>query len=145
MLLCACLPSAAQADDNQQGVVRRRDASERSKKDNAASGPVVTDRMQAFYDNGDGSISDADRQWMRVIYRQLDLNKDQNAPLYFPDEPIDGQENLFRIIMRLLANNQVAAYEYLDGREVFTDQYKIKVRDMLDRFHILYTDAKGST
>ncbi|MDE6368276.1 MAG: gliding motility protein GldN [Muribaculaceae bacterium] len=145
MLLCACLPSAAQTDDNQQGVVRRRDASERSKKDNAASGPVVTDRMQAFYENGDGSITDADRQWMRVIYRQLDLNKDQNAPLYFPDEPIDGQENLFRIIMRLLANNQVAAYEYLDGREVFTDQYKIKVRDMLDRFHILYTDAKGST
>ena len=47
--------------------------------------------------------------------------------------------------MRLLANNQVAAYEYLDGREVFTDQYKIKVRDMLDRFHIIYTDAKGST
>ncbi len=144
MLLCACLPSAAQADDN-QGVVRRRDASERSKKDNAASGPVVTDRMQAFYDDGDGSISDADRQWMRVIYRQLDLNKDKNAPLYYPDEPVDGQENLFRIIMRLLANNQVAAYEYLDGREVFTDQYRIKVRDMLDRFHIIYTDAKGST
>ena len=47
--------------------------------------------------------------------------------------------------MRLLANNQVAAYEYLDGREVFTDQYRIKVKDMLERFHILYTEAKGST
>ncbi|MDE6238361.1 MAG: gliding motility protein GldN [Muribaculaceae bacterium] len=145
MLLCVCMPSAAQTDDNKQGVVRRRDANERSKKDNAASGPIVTDRMQAFYENGDGTISDADRQWMRVIYRQLDLNKDRNAPLYYPDGPVDGQENLFRIIMRLLANNQVAAYEYLDGREVFTDQYKIKVRDMLDRFHIIYTDAKGST
>jgi gliding motility associated protien GldN len=47
--------------------------------------------------------------------------------------------------MRLLANNQIAAYEYLDGREIFTDQYRIKVRDILDRFYILYTEAKGST
>ena len=28
---------------------------------------------------------------------------------------------------------------------MFTDQYRVKVRDVLDRFHILYTDAKGST
>jgi gliding motility associated protien GldN len=48
-------------------------------------------------------------------------------------------------MMKLLANNQIPAYEYLDGREIFTDQYRIKVKDMLDRFHILYTDAKGST
>ena len=47
--------------------------------------------------------------------------------------------------MRLMANNQLAAYEYLDGREVFTEQYRVKVRDVLDRFHILFTDAKGST
>jgi len=47
--------------------------------------------------------------------------------------------------MRLLANNQLTAYEYLDGRELFTDQYKLKVSDLLDRFHIIYTPAKGST
>ena len=144
MLLSLSLPAFAQDNADERGVVRRSSAAER-KKDNGASGPVVTDRMQAFYETGDASVSDADRQWMRVIYRQLDLNKDKNAPLYYPDEPIDGQENLFRIIMRLLANNQVSAYEYLDGREVFSDQYKVKVRDILDRFHILYTDAKGST
>ena len=92
-----------------------------------------------------GRITDADRQWMRVIYRHLDLDKDKHAALYFPEEIVDGQENLFRIIMRLLANNQLSAYEYLDGREVFTDQYKLKVADLLDRFHILYTPAKGST
>jgi gliding motility associated protien GldN len=45
----------------------------------------------------------------------------------------------------LLANNQITAYEYLDGRELFTDQYKLKVSDLLDRFHIIYTQAKGST
>ena len=143
LLICAALPSFAQTDDS-QSVVRRRNPNERT-KDNATAGPVVTDRMQAFYQDDSQTVTDADRQWMRVIYRQLDLNKDKNAPLYYPDEPVDGQENLFRIIMRLLANNQLAAYEYLDGREVFTDQYRVKVRDILDRFHIIYTDAKGSS
>lgn len=28
---------------------------------------------------------------------------------------------------------------------MFSDDYKVKMRDVLDRFHILYTDAKGST
>ena len=81
----------------------------------------------------------------RKVLAPFDLNKDKNAALYFPEEPLEGQENLFRIIMRLMANNQLAAYEYLDGREVFTEQYRVKVRDVLDRFHILFTDAKGST
>ncbi|MDE6526641.1 MAG: gliding motility protein GldN, partial [Muribaculaceae bacterium] len=86
-----------------------------------------------------------DRQWMRVIYRSIALDKDKNAALYFPEEPVDGQENLFRIIMRLLAQGTVPAYEYLDGREIFTDKYRIKTRDVLDRFYIPYTEAKGST
>ena len=99
--------------------------------------------METFYQESE--TPESDLQWMRVIYRQLDLQKEANAPLYFPEEPTEGEESLFRIILRLLANNQVEAYEYLDGREVFTEQYRIKVKDMLDRFHILYTDAKGST
>ncbi|MCC8038809.1 MAG: gliding motility protein GldN [Bacteroidales bacterium] len=136
--------AAAQNDGSQSSTVSRRSGSDRRSKDKDKSGnPEITQRMEAFYE--DTPTSEADLQWMRVIYRQLDLNDDQNAPLYFPEEPIEGQENLFRIIMRLLANNQVPAYEYLDGRELFTPEYQIKVRDMLDRFHVLYTPAKGST
>ena len=33
--------------------------------------------------------------WKRDIYRQLDLMKDKNAPLYYPVEPIGKQVNLF--------------------------------------------------
>lgn len=147
--LAPCADAQRQADNNDQGtaVTRRRAGNEqRGARDAQPGAPVVTDRMQNFYETDrDASLSDADRQWMRVIYRQIDLDSASNAALYYPEETIDGQENLFRIIMRLLANNQVSAYEYLDGREVFTDQYKIKVRDLLDRFHILYKDAKGST
>lgn len=139
--LSVCSGVFAQTEGS--GVVRKRDAASRNAV--TQDGTVVTDRMKAFYGDDNSSISDADRQWMRVIYRSIDLDKDQNAPLYFPEEPVDGQENLFRIILKLLAGNRIPAYEYLDGREVFTEKYRIKTRDVLDRFHIPYTDAKGST
>lgn len=139
-------PEAVAQDQSTSTAVQRRTSGSRTRHGQGeASGPQVTQRQQAFYENAGENITDADRQWMRIIYRQLDLDKDKNAPLYFPEENIDGQENLFRIIMRLLANNQIHAYEYLDGREIFTEQYQVKVRDLLDRFHIIYTDAKGST
>ena len=133
---------SAVAQDSSGSVVRRRDASERDRR-GASAGPQVSERMQARFE--EQAVGDADMQWMRVIYRQLDLTKDKNAALYYPEDIIDGDENLFRIIMRLLADNQIAAYEYLDGREIFSDQYRVKVREMLDRFQILYADAKGST
>ena len=127
-------------------VVRRRDTGDRAGRDKRQSaGAVVTDRMQNFFGDNGSTITDADRQWMRVIYRSIDLEKHSNAALYFPEEPVEGQENLFRIILRLMADNTLPAYEYLDGREIFTDQYRIKTRDVLDRFHIPYTEAKGST
>lgn len=138
-----CTVQASFAQDEGSGVVRRRASDRNAPKQQ--DGSVVTERMQNFYTGDDTSISDADRQWMRVIYRSIDLDKDKNAPLYFPEEPIAGQENLFRIIMRLLASNTIPAYEYLDGREIFTDQYRIKTRDVLERFYIPFTEAKGST
>lgn len=122
-------------------VVRKGSKADRNT--NKTAGATVTDRMQKFFE--EPARSDADAQWMKIVYRQLDLENVKNAPLYYPEEAIEGQENLFRIIMKLLANGNVKAYEYLDGREIFTDQYQVKVADMLDRFHILYTPAKGST
>ena len=122
------------------GGVRKR--SERDKKENQ-SGPKVSDRMQGFFKTTEPH--DADLSYMRQIYRQIDLTKDANTPLYFPEDVIDGQENLFRIILRLVVDGQVPAYEYLDGREVFTDQYKVNIADMLERFGIYAQEAKGST
>lgn len=139
----ACMAVSASAQDENSGVVRRRSSDRNAQKQQ--DGTVVTERMQNFFSEDNSSLSDADRQWMRVIYRSIDLDKDKNAALYFPEEPVDGQENLFRIIMRLLAQGTVPAYEYLDGREIFTDKYRIKTRDVLDRFYIPYTEAKGST
>lgn len=138
VMLVAAAAFAQQSSSS--SVVRRRGAEDRNQV-KASTG--VTQRMQAHYE--DRAVSDSEMQWMRVMYRQLDLTKDANAALYYPDEPVEGQENLFRIIMRHMASGDLTGYEYLDGREVFSDNYKVRMADVLDRFHILHTTAKGST
>ncbi|MBQ3604871.1 MAG: gliding motility protein GldN [Muribaculaceae bacterium] len=137
-LALICLASI---DANAQSVVRKRSGEDRNRNKQENGG--VTQRMQSFFE--EEPVSDADLMWMRVIYRQLDAETVNNAPIFFPEEKTQDQENLFRIIMRLIINNQITAYDYLDGREIFTDQYRINVRDMLDRFHVLYEEGKGST
>lgn len=136
MAVLASMGLAAIAQDN-TGVVRRNAGGKRGQKQEEQTGPKITDRMQGFFDNP--KTHDADMAYMREIYRSLDLkNVDENTPLYFPEDIVDGQQNLFRILLGLVVDGKVPAYEYLDGREVFTDQYKIKVGDMLDRFDIYY-------
>lgn len=122
-------------------VVKKSGDDRRDKKDEG--GVHITGRQQAFYEQREPS--EADLQWTKVVYRSLDLTKGKNPALYYPEEPNEDGQSLFFIIMRLLANNQISAYEYLDGREMFTDEYKIKVAEMFDRFHVLYSEAKGST
>ncbi|MBD5212479.1 MAG: gliding motility protein GldN [Bacteroidales bacterium] len=138
LTLSVSITALAQVED--AGGVRRR--TEKDKK-NAEKNVGITQRMQSFYENK--PVHDADLEYMREIYREIDLQKEQNTPLYFPEDIIDGQKNLFRIIMEQVVEGKLPAYEYLDGREVFTDEYKVKVGDMLDRFGIYYTEGKGST
>ncbi|MCE5174615.1 MAG: gliding motility protein GldN [Bacteroidales bacterium] len=78
--------------------------------------------------------------WKRDVYRMIDLKKGQNGALYYPVEPIGDQMNLFSLIFDLVANNKVTAYEYIDGREIFTDTYAIKFKDLLKRFEIPYRE-----
>ena len=122
--------------------VVKRDGNSRNDKKNDGS-VKVTGRQQAFFEQNEPS--EADLQWTKTVYRVLDLTKGKNPALYYPEEPNEDGQSMFFIIMRLLANNKISAYEYLDGREMFTDEYKIKVSEMLDRFHVLYSEAKGSS
>ena len=125
--------------------VTRRTGDDARKKDKKEGGVVITDRQQSFYEVKEPH--DADLQWMKVIYRSIDLRKGKNAALYYPEIPNEDGANLYFIIMRLLAKNQLAAYEYLpDGREMFTDEYRIKdVGELFTRFQLYFTEAKGST
>ncbi|MEG0949352.1 MAG: gliding motility protein GldN [Bacteroidales bacterium] len=102
-------------------------------------------RARSFLESSAPAAADA--QWSRVIYRELDITQGSNASLYFPEEPMEGQTNLFRLMINLMAENKIKGYEYLDGREIFTDNYELKVKDMLDKFHILYEEqaARGKS
>ena len=120
------------------GVSRRgANAGRQAKKD----GSVVSDRQQSFYEVKEPS--DADLQWVKVIYREVNLLKDKNTALLYPEMPNEDGENLYFIIMRLLAKNQISAYDYQD--EIFTDKHKINVGETFDNYGIYYTEAKGST
>ena len=82
--------------------------------------------------------------WKRDIYRTLDMTKEKNAALYYPVEPLGDRVNLFTLIIRLVADGKVPAYEYRsDGNELFTEGNKYKVTDMLDKFYIYYEDKGG--
>ena len=86
----------------------------------------------------------ADVVWRRDIYRELDLNKDSNAGLYYPVEPMDRQVNLFTYIFKLALNNYIPVYEYrLDGNEVFNDSSKVQMKTVLDNYHIFYEEKDG--
>ena len=82
--------------------------------------------------------------WRRDIYRELNLDDDANAGLYYPVEPIDKQLNLFTYMFKLALNGYIPVYEYrLDGNEVFSDSAKVQMRTVLDNFHIFYEERDG--
>lgn len=136
----AMMASAASAQVESGGAIVRRTDRDKKKTETTVG---VTERMQSFYEKK--APHDADLSYMREIYRDLDLTKPENAPLYYPEDVIDGRENLLRVILGAVVDGRIPAYEYLDGRELFTDQYKVNVGEMLDRFGIYYTEEKGST
>jgi len=47
------------------------------------------------------------------------------------------------MLFRLLQNDAIPAYEYLDGQERFTDEYRINFKEFLDRFSIYYQEDNG--
>ncbi len=138
----AALAASAQEQSSSSAVMSVQSRGPRTRPGQTeTTAPGVSARMQA---QAEASRPDASLKYMRVIYRELDLaNEDANAPLYFPEDLVDGNENLFRIMFRLLAQNKVPAYEYLDGREDFTDANRAKMADIIERFDILATPAKG--
>ena len=82
--------------------------------------------------------------WKRDIYRQLDLMKDKNAPMYYPVEPIGKQVNLFTYLFRLIQTGRVAAYTYkLDGNESFEEKDKLNFKEFLQNQQIYVEEKDG--
>lgn len=77
--------------------------------------------------------------WKRDIYRELDLTKEKNAALYYPEEPLGDRVNFFTLILNLILEGKITAYEYrLDGNELFTKDNELDIENMLDKFYIYY-------
>ncbi len=82
---------------------------------------------------------DEDVVWRRDIYRELDLNESANAGLYYPEEPVGDQVNLFTYLFKLMLTGRIKVYEYrLDGNEVFNDSARVKPLDFMDNYGIYY-------
>ncbi|MDR2499048.1 MAG: gliding motility protein GldN [Tannerellaceae bacterium] len=118
----------------------RTGARETEKKETGL--PELTFRAQDMNERLTQETGNA--RWMRVIYRQLDLNKDENAPLYYPPRPLNGNMNLFSTIFQLLVEGKITAYNYEDGFEAFDDEHLLQLKDFLDRAHIYYEEIPGA-
>ena len=108
------------------------------KKDNQ---PIVdgnSQRQQSFAEYQ--RKEDGFMPWQHIVYRELDMENPVNASLYYPEEPMDGLTNLFRVILDGICTGRLKGYEYLDGREIFDEKYVVNPRDILDKFQILYQE-----
>ncbi len=83
--------------------------------------------------------------WKRDVYRTLDLQKEKNASLYYPVQPIGKSMNLFTYIFRHILDNSITAYDYnIDGYENFTEDHKVEPRELLENHGIYYEFTEDS-
>lgn len=133
LLLAACL-----AEASAQPAARRRQQQQK----NESNAQTLTTRARISYPTAARMSEDV--VWRRDIYREINLEEDANAGLYYPVEPVGSQMNLFTYIFKLMMRGDIKAYEYrLDGNEVFTDSARVKPLAFLDNYHIYYERNGG--
>ena len=119
-------------------------AAQQQKATQGSSSSSMTRRMQISYPVA--LDMDEDVVWRRDIYREIDLNDDANAGLYYPVQPQGKEMNLFTYIFKLAQNGYIPIYEYSianDGNDVFTDQTKVQLKTVLNDRHIFYEEQDG--
>lgn len=135
IILLAALTATAQPK-------ARRNAAARSGQQANGASQQMTQRARLMFPTAIDMPEDV--VWRRDIYREVDLMQPSNAGLYYPVEPVGKEMNLFTYIFKLALNNYIPVYEYrLDGNEVFNDSSKVKIKTILDNFHIFYETKDG--
>lgn len=121
--------------------VRRRTEQQEARKDHAGT---ITPRARISFPTA--MDMDENVVWRRDVYREINLNEDANAALYYPVEPAGTEMNLFTYIFKLFMKGQLKAYEYrLDGNEVFNEAAEVKRKAFLDNYHIFYETTDRGT
>ncbi len=119
----------------QPKVSRKQEAQKKKQTTTQTTG--MTRRAQLMYPTAIEMPEDV--VWRRDIYRELDLNQSKNSGLYYPVEPIGKQLNLFTYVFKLALNGYIPVYEYrLDGNESFETSARVKMKTVLDNYHIYY-------
>ena len=118
-----------------QPEARRQAAAQ--KKAAQQNGDTPTLRVQISFPTA--LPMDEDVVWRRDIYRELDLNSEANAALYYPVEPKGNQMNLFTTIFRLMMTGKITVFQYrMDGNESFAAADRVDPKSFLDNYHIYY-------
>ena len=138
LILCALLGMVQVMDAQPEA---RRQAQQKAAQQTNANN--MTTRAQIMFPTT--AAMDEDVVWRRDIYRELDLNDEANAPLYYPVEPVGGQMNLFTYMFKLMLSGRVRAYQYrLDGNESFKYEDRVIPKTFMDNYHIFYERKNGA-
>ena len=122
---------------------KRRTTSTAQRQGTTAQRQTTTDRATLQFPTAAAMPEDV--VWKRDIYRQLDLMKDANAPLYYPVEPQGRQVNLFTYLFRLVLTGRAPAYAYqLDGNESFDEKNRLDVKNLLVSRKIYFEEKDGA-
>ena len=117
-----------------QPAARRKQAQQKAQQSNADN---MTLRAKLYFPTA--IPMDEDVVWRRDIYRELDLNNEANAALYYPVEPKGNQMNLFTTIFRLMMTGKITVFQYrMDGNESFAAADRVDPKSFLDNYHIYY-------
>jgi gliding motility associated protien GldN len=143
IIIALLTPNLLAAQETQQERRSPRMTRGERVQENDSKTPELTISAQKLNERTTQEIGNA--RWARVIYRELDLMKEKNAPLHYPLRPLNGYQNLFSTLFKLISENKVDAYEYLGDYEEFEEKYKVNFKQMLDRFYIYYEEVKTKT
>lgn len=128
---------------NAQPARRLQEQQAQKEAEKSPTAVTLTERARSQYTAQTAMPTEV--TWRRDIYRELDLKKEKNAALYYPEQPLGDRVNFFTLVLNLILDGKIKAYEYrLDGNELFTPDNELDIENMLDKFYIYYTkDEKG--
>ena len=134
---------AAAVSLNAQPARRLQEQAAQKEAEKSPTAVTLTERARSQYTAQTAMPTEV--TWRRDIYRELDLKKEKNAALYYPEQPLGDRVNFFTLVLNLILDGKIKAYEYrLDGNELFTPDNELDIENMLDKFYIYYTkDEKG--
>ena len=129
----------AQAQNNTG--VRTGSAANRNAQQQAGVNTGSTDlSVRAQMMNGQLTQEIGNARWIRNILRELDLEKEKNAPLYYPAQEMNGMKNLFTTLFHLLNDGKIKVYRYQTDYESFEDDNLLTFKEMLDNFDVYYDE-----